>query len=105
MKCRVKYAPLDRQLKLLALEDLVVINVEKVAVQNGLNDTSDNGDPVNLMLGFRDVAVDPVGNVKRAVDSESEQVVGSDGLGLACALQHEQLRENGHRFQPNGKGP
>lgn len=105
MKCRVKYSPLDRQLKLLALEDLVVINVEKVAVQNGLDDAGDNGDPVNLMLGLGDVAVDPVGNIKGAVDSESEQVVGRDGLGLARALQHEQLRENGHGFQPNGKGP
>lgn len=96
---------LDRQLELLALEDLVVINVEKVAVENRLDNTGDNGNPIHLMLGLGDVAVDPVGDVEGAVDSESEQIVGGDGLGLARALQHKQLRENGHSLQPNGKGP
>lgn len=101
----MKHAPLDRQLEFLALEDLVVVNVEKVAVENRLDNSGDNGNPIHLMLGLGDVAVDPVGDIEGAVDSESEQIVGRDGLGLARALQHKQLRENGHRLEPNGKGP
>lgn len=31
--------------------------------------------------------------------------MGRDGLGLAGALQHKQLREDGHRLEPDGKGP
>lgn len=28
-----------------------------------------------------------------------------DGFGLACPLKHEELRKNGHRFEPDGKRP
>lgn len=97
--------PLDRQLELLALENLVVVNVEKVAVENRLDNTGDDGDPVHLVLGLGKVAVDPVGDVQRAVASEGEEIMGRDGLSLARALQHEQLRENGHGLEPDGEGP
>lgn len=70
-----------------------------------MDNTRDNGNPIHLMLGLGDVTVDPVGNIEGAVDSESEQIVGRDSLSLACALQHKQLRENGHSLQPDGKGP
>lgn len=97
--------PLNRQLKLLALENLVVVDVEKVAVENRLDQAGDNGNPIHLMVGLGDVAVDPVGDVEGAVESEGEEVVSRDGFCLASALQHKQLREDGHRLEPDGKGP
>lgn len=95
------------QLELLALENLVVVDVEEVRVQNRLNETSNNGNPVDLVLVGRlhQVSVDPVGNVQGAVATEGKEVVGGDGLGLASSLQHEQLGKNGHRLEPDGERP
>lgn len=99
------FCSLDGQLELLALENLVVVDVEKVAVENRLDQAGDNGNPIHLMVGLCDVAVDPVGDVEGAVESEGEEVVSRDGFCLASALQHKQLREDGHRLEPDGKGP
>lgn len=97
--------PLYGQLELGALEHLVVVDPEEVAVKNRLDDTRDNRDIVNVPLGLRRVPVDPVGDVQRAVHAQREQVVRRDGLGLAGALQHEELREDGDGLEPDGEGP
>lgn len=96
---------LHGQLELLALEDLCVVDPEKVAVEDGLDDAGDNGDPVDLVSGLGEVAVDPVGNVEGAVAAEGEEVVGGDGLGLAGALQHEELGQDRDGLEPDGEGP
>jgi hypothetical protein len=96
---------LDGELELLALHDLGVVDVEEVAVQDGLNDTGDNGNGVDLVVCLRKVSVDPVGNVESAVAAEGEEVVGGDGLGLTSSLKHKELGKNGHRLEPDGKGP
>ena len=96
---------LYRELELLALEDLVVVDPEEVAVQHGLDDACNEGDPVHLMADLREVAVDPVRDVQSAVQSEGKQIVRGDGLGLPRSLQHEQLRQDGNRLQPDGEGP
>lgn len=96
---------LDGELELLALHDLGVVDVEEVAVQNRLDDTSNDSDGVDLVVSLGEVSVDPVGDVKSAVAAESEEIVGGDGLGLAGALKHEELRKNSHRLKPNGEGP
>lgn len=96
---------LDRELELLSLHDLGVVDVEEVAVQDGLNDTCNNGDGVNLVVCLGEVSVDPVGDVKSAVAAESEEVVSSDSLGLTSSLKHEELRKNSHRLEPDGEGP
>lgn len=96
---------LDGELELLALEDLVVVNVEKVAVQNGLDETGDDSNPVSLVVGLNGIAVDPVGDVESAVDAESEEVVRGDSLGLAGALKHEELGQDGDGLEPDGEGP
>jgi hypothetical protein len=96
---------LDGKLKLLALEDLGVVDVEKVAVENSLQDAGNDGNPLGLVVGLGGVAVDPVGDVEEAVDAKGEEVVGGDGLGLASALEHEELGEDGDGFEPDGKGP
>lgn len=57
------------------------------------------------MVGLCDVAVDPVGDVEGAVESEGKEVVSRNGFCLASALQHKQLREDGHRLEPDGEGP
>lgn len=57
------------------------------------------------MVGLGKVAVDPVGNVEGAVAAEGKEVVGGDGLGLAGALEHEELGQDGDGLEPDGKGP
>ena len=96
---------LYRKLELLALHHPCVVHVEEVAVENRLDQTGGNGDPVRLVRGLGEVAVDPVGDVQRPVAAQREQVVRRDGLGLSGALQHEELRQDGHRLQPDGEGP
>jgi hypothetical protein len=96
---------LDRELELLALEDLGVVHVEEVAVQDGLNNTGNNGDGVDLVVCLGKVSVDPVRDVKSAVATEGEEVVGGDSLGLTSSLKHEELRKDSHRLEPDGEGP
>lgn len=96
---------LDGKLELLALEDLGVVDVEKVAVQDRLDEAGDNGNVVDLVVGLAEVPVDPVGDVESAVAAERKEVVGGDGLSLSGSLQHEELGENGHGLEPDGEGP
>ena len=67
-----KVPNLDRELELLALEDLGVVDIEEVAVENGLYDAGNDGNPANLVLCFHGVPVDPVGDVESSVASEGE---------------------------------
>lgn len=97
--------PSDRELELLSLENLGVVDIEKVAVENCLNNASNNRDPVHLVVGLHCVSVDPVGDVQGTVDAERKEVVGRDGLSLTGALQHEELRQDGDGLEPDGKGP
>lgn len=53
----------------------------------------------------RPVPPDPVGNVQRAVDSQRCNVVHRDSVCLARALQHEQLRQDGHALKPDAEAP
>lgn len=99
------FSHLYGKLELLALEDFVVVDIEEVAVEDGLNDTGDDGDPLGLVVGLGGVSVDPVGDVEETVDAQGKQVVGRDGFSLAGSLQHEELRENGDGLQPDGEGP
>lgn len=81
--------PLDRELELLALEHLGVVDIEEVAVQNGLDDAGNDGDPISLVVGVHDVSVDPVGDVQSSVATQGKEVVGGDGLSFASSLKHE----------------
>jgi len=89
--------------ELLALEDLGDVQVEEVAVQNGLDDAGHDGDEVEEALAV--VAVDPVEEVQAAVQAKSEQVVGGDGLCLASFADHEELGKDGDWFQVDGESP
>ena len=57
------------------------------------------------MLRLRDIPVNPVGDVQGTVDTQGKEVVSRNRLGLAGALQHEQLRQDGDALEPNRKGP
>jgi len=57
------------------------------------------------VVSLGEVSVDPVGDVQSAVAAESEEIMGGDGLGLAGALEHEELRKNSYRLEPDGEGP
>lgn len=82
---------------------LGVIHPEEVRIQNGLYDTCHDGDGIEMALGK--VPIDPVGDVQGPVDAQREQIVRCDGLCLASPLQHEQLRQDRHTFQPDGECP
>ena len=79
--CLTTFNNLSGEGELLALEDLGYVQVEEVAVQNGLDDAGHDGDEVEEALAV--VAVDPVEEVQAAVEAKCEQVVGGDGLCLA----------------------
>lgn len=99
-------------------------DVTKVGVQTGLDQPSHHGDGIVCALGkvseckdssvflctsslhgYRYLPIDPVGNVQPPVQRQRRQVMRGDRLGLSGPGQHEQLRENGHALEPDGKGP
>ena len=96
---------LDRQLELLALEHTSIVDPEEITIQDRLDHTGDGRNPVDLVAGLGHVAVDPVGDVQGPVQTEREEVVRRDGLGLASALEHEELGQDGDRLEPDGEGP
>ena len=49
--------------------------------------------------------VNPVRDIQRPIGTEGSQIVRSDVLRLACALQHEQLRKDSHCLEPDRKRP
>ena len=79
------------------------VEVEKVTVEYCLHAASNHSYQVKESLEVE--AVDPVENVESAVGAEGKQVVAGDGLCLPRLADHEQLRQNGHRFQVDGEGP
>lgn len=70
------------------------VEVEEIAVEDCLDQASNNGDEVKKALKV--VAPDPVEKIERTVDTQCEQVVAGDGLRLTRLAHHEQLRQDGH---------
>lgn len=79
------------------------VEIEEVAVEDGLHHTGHHRDLVVELLGV--VAPDPVGDVEGAVEAQEEKVVGGDGLRFPRLADHEELREDGHGLQVDGEGP
>jgi len=90
-------------LELLSLHDLGDVEVEEVAVEDGLDAAGHDRDDVIERLSV--VPVDPVENVEAPVGPEREQVVGGDWFRLAGLRHHEQLRQDGNWLQVDGEGP
>lgn len=79
------------------------IKVEEIAIQDGLDHSSHNGDHVKEALKVE--PPDPVEEIKGTVDTQAEQIVGGDGLSLSGLTDQEQLRQDGHRLKVDGEGP
>lgn len=79
------------------------VEVEEIAVEDGLHDAGHHRDLVEEALCV--IAPHPVGDVEGSVEAEEEQVVGGDGLRLAGLGDHEELWHYGHCFQKDGEGP
>lgn len=84
---------------------LCVVNPEEVRIENGLNDTRNDGRGVPESWNLKEISIDPIGYVQGAVCAKSEEVVGGDRFGLASSLQHKELWQNCYRFEPNRKCP
>lgn len=91
------------QTELLSLEYFCDVQVEEVAVQNGLDNASHHSNEVKEALEVE--APDPVDEIQSAVEAQEEQVVGGDGLRLPCFADHEELGKDSHGFQVDGEGP
>lgn len=79
------------------------VQVEEVAVQNGLDNAGHHSNEVEEALEVE--APDPVDKIQSAVEALEEQVVGGDGLRLPGLADHEELREDSHWFKVDGEGP
>jgi len=79
------------------------IKVEEVTVEDSLDHTGHYGDHVKEALKVE--TPDPVEEIQGPIQAQTEQVVGGDGLCLACLGDHEELWHYGHRLQENGEGP
>lgn len=82
---------------------LGIIDVKKVRIQDRLH--SPRHPWYGIHIPLREIPVQPIRDVQRPVDAEREEVVRCDGIGLAGALQHEELREDGDGLEPDGEGP
>ena len=94
---------LGGQLEFLALENLRDVQIEEIAVEDGLDTAGDDGDDVVESLEV--VSVDPVEDVEATVGAESEEIVAGDGLSLAGLADHEELGEDSDALQVDGEGP
>lgn len=89
----------------IAVDLLCPVNVEEIGVQNGLDDTRNDGDWVVEPRYLEEISVDPIGNVQCPIGAECEQVMGCDCLRFASSLEHEELGQDGNRFEPDGERP
>jgi len=91
------------EFELLSLQDFCEVHVEEINVQTGLNNACCDSDGVDKSFG--EISVNPVGDIERPVCSECGEIMRRDGLRLACALEHEKLREDSNSLQPDGERP
>ena len=79
---------------LFSRHDLGYVEIEEVAVEDGLNNSSHNRN--DIIKAFVVVAVDPIEDVKAAIRAQSEEIVACDCLGLAGLADHEELGKDGN---------
>lgn len=94
---------LSWQTQLLSFQHFCYIKIKEITVQDCLNDACHNG--YQVQEAFRVETPDPVEEIKATIETEEEQVVSGDGLSFSSFADHKKLRQDGHRFQVNGKGP
>lgn len=90
----LRYYILQERNKIAATLTFCNIQIEEIAVEDGLHHTGDDGDHVKESLKVEPPY--PVDEVEGSVESKEEQVVGGDGLSLAGLADHEKLGQDGH---------
>lgn len=95
--------PLSWKLQPFPAQHFSYIQIEEVAIQDGLHNSSHDGDEIIVRLGH--VTIHPVEDVEGAVGSQRKQVMRRDRLRLASLAHHEQLRQDCHRFQVDAECP
>lgn len=84
---------LNGKLECTAMEDSLIINIKEIRVQGSLQHSRHHGN------SFRGLAVtpaiNPVQEVKGAVEAEAEEVVRGDGFGFSGFLELEHLWQDG----------
>lgn len=51
------------------------------------------------------IAIDPIRDVKGAIQSQSEKIMGRYGVCLPSALKHEKLGQDSHGLEPYRERP
>ena len=82
---------------------LGIVYPEKVGVKDCLDDAGDPGDRIDISL--EKVSVQPIRDVERSIKTQREQIMRGDGFGFSGPLEHEQLRKDRNRLQPDRKRP
>ena len=82
---------------------LVIVDIKEIRIQRCLNDP--RHDRHRLKEAFREITIEPVGNVKCPIQSQGKEIVSSDRISFPCPLEHEQLGQNRYRFEPYGERP
>lgn len=99
----LRYYILQERNKITATLTFRNIQIEEIAVEDGLHHAGDDGDHVKESLKVEPPY--PVDEIEGSVESKEEQVVGGDGLSLAGLADHEKLGQDGHRLQVDGECP
>jgi len=90
-------------LQFLSLENFGDVEIEEVAVEDGLDASSNDSNDVIESLAI--VSVDPVEDVEATVGPESKQIVTGDAFCLASFGHHEELGQDCHALQVDREGP
>lgn len=72
------------------------VEIEKVAVEDGLDDSGHDGDQIDE--AFKVITPDPIQQVQATVWAKRKEIVGSNRLSFARFGNHEKLGQNGHSF-------
>ena len=67
---------------------LCIVDIEEIRIENGLDNAGNNGNGIKVAV-FSEEAVDPIEDVKRTIDAQCKEVMGSDGLSFSRSLKHE----------------
>ena len=81
------------------------IVIEKVSVQQCLQDSTKVHDPVMLVVLLGMGTIDPVEDVERPVRTHEEDVVPRQVLDFAVPLQNNQLGQDGNSLEVDRKRP
>lgn len=87
----------------LSTENFSYVEVEEIKVEDGLHNSRHDSYLVIEILSVE--TPNPVGQIEQAIEPQEKEIVRSDRFCFPCLAYHKKLRQNGHRFQIDGKSP